>query len=221
MSNKSLDVTFTKVKAHSGNLFNDLCDDMVKSALTLLPIEINPTRLPGTLMTPLWDSIDPIDRDVRKFTQSITDSYTFDQFLGNTSLTSMSEKFDVNAIHWPLTKDWLHLNNTDDICSERKSTYDAFKIKSLNHILPCGDVLLKHYPALYPSSGIPCPICNALPDTNAHLGLCTNLRPFINATLRSHVAKLITLLTTHTSNVGIHKFITDSVKEFAFHICLR
>lgn len=64
---------------------------------------------------------------------------------------------------------------------------------------------IKTLPALYPSSGIPCPICNALPDTNTHLGLCTNLRPFINATLRSHVAKLITLLTTHTSNVGIHK----------------
>ncbi|RGB28857.1 hypothetical protein C1646_767296 [Rhizophagus diaphanus] len=117
--NKSLDVTFTKVKDHSGNLYNDLCDDMVKSALTLLPTEIiNPIRLP--------------------------DSYTFDQFLGNTSLTSMFEKFDVNTIHWPLTKDLLHLNDTDDdICSERKSAYDAFKIKSLNHILSCGDVLLQ------------------------------------------------------------------------------
>lgn len=44
------------------------------------PIEINPTKIPDSLMTPLWDSLGPIDRDVRKFSQHVTECFTFDIF---------------------------------------------------------------------------------------------------------------------------------------------
>lgn len=44
-------VTFKKVKAHSGDDFNDLSDTLANSARALSPIEINSTRLPNTLMT--------------------------------------------------------------------------------------------------------------------------------------------------------------------------
>lgn len=44
------------------------------------PIEINPTKIPDSLMTPLWDSLGPIDHDVRKFSQHVTECFTFDIF---------------------------------------------------------------------------------------------------------------------------------------------
>ncbi|PKC12411.1 hypothetical protein RhiirA5_411879 [Rhizophagus irregularis] len=65
---KNLSVTFFKVKAHSGNQFNDLSDELANSARTLPPIEINSTRL---LMTPLWDCFGPIDRDIRNFSRNL------------------------------------------------------------------------------------------------------------------------------------------------------
>ncbi|PKK60773.1 hypothetical protein RhiirC2_718881 [Rhizophagus irregularis] len=65
---KTLSVTFFKVKAHSGNQFNDLSDELANSARTLPPIEINSTRL---LMTPLWDCFGPIDRDIRNFSRNL------------------------------------------------------------------------------------------------------------------------------------------------------
>ncbi|PKK77331.1 hypothetical protein RhiirC2_732284 [Rhizophagus irregularis] len=70
-------------------------------------------------------------------------SFVFDDFLGNFSLIPIFQHFNVNSIHWALTKDWIHHNSTSDICSECNSAYQAFKTKSLNYILPCGDVLLK------------------------------------------------------------------------------
>lgn len=86
-------------------------------------------------MTPIWASLGPIDRDIQWFLREITDCIMFTQFLHNSTLKPLFDKFNSDDIHWPLTQDWLHFNPTDDICSSHKSIYDAFKIKSLNHIL--------------------------------------------------------------------------------------
>lgn len=69
----------------------------------------------------------------------------------------------------------------------RKSAYDSFKIKSLNHILPCEDILLKYYPLLYPKDGIPCQF--------------------------NHKQILTNLLLEHISNNQLAKFIPDSISQ--------
>lgn len=163
-----------------------MADNLANIARPMIPIEINPTNLPGSLMTPLWASITPVDRDIRKFCHNITDLHAFDSLLGNSALSPIFDKFPISSIHWPLTRRWLNHNSTSDICSSTKSSYDAFKIKAFNHILPCGDVLTKHYPDLYPNSDIPCPFCNNQQDTNEHLGLCSNLFPIINKLIFDH-----------------------------------
>ncbi|GET50403.1 hypothetical protein GLOIN_2v1763333 [Rhizophagus irregularis DAOM 181602=DAOM 197198] len=139
-------------------------------------------------------------------------SFVFDDFLGNFSLIPIFQHFDVNSIHWALTKDWIQHNSTSDICSECNSAYQAFKTKSLNYILPCGDVLLKHYPNLYPDSGKPCPICSNHPETNNHLGFCANLIPFINSTLKNHKNILISFIDSHTQK--FYSLILDSVNHY-------
>ncbi|EXX68035.1 hypothetical protein RirG_108850 [Rhizophagus irregularis DAOM 197198w] len=209
---KGLTLRLHKVKAHSNDFWNDTADDLANMARQLPPIEINPTHLPGSLMTPLWASIAPIDRDIRKFGHNITDTYTFDQLLGNTGLSPIFDRFSISSIHWPLTQLWLHHNSTSDICSSTKSSYDAFKIKAFNHILPCGDVLIKHYPDLYPNQDIPCPFCSDLADSNEHLGLCTNLFPIINKTLQAHKIILQDLIDKYT-DYDI-TFITSAINQF-------
>ncbi|PKK70925.1 hypothetical protein RhiirC2_779064 [Rhizophagus irregularis] len=197
---KHLNVHLHKVKAHSNNYWNNLADDLANIARSLTPIEVNPTHLLGSLMTPLWASIAPVDRDIRKFCHNITDLYTFDNLLGNSALAPIFDRFPITSIHWPLTQRWLHHNSTLDICSSTKSSYDAFKIKSFNHILPCGDVLTKYYPDLYSSTGIPCLFCTIQQDTNKHLGLCTNLFPIINKIIYDHKAILQQLILDNDSS---------------------
>ncbi|EXX64690.1 ribonuclease H-like domain-containing protein [Rhizophagus irregularis DAOM 181602=DAOM 197198] len=209
INKKQLLVSLHKVKAHSDDRLNDMADNFSNMARSLPPIEINPTQLPGSLMTPLWASIAPLDRNIRKFCHSVTDCHTFDNFLGNSSLIPIFDRFPITFIHWPLTQSWLHYNSTSDICSTTKSAYDAFKIKSLNHILPCGDILLKHYSDLYPATGIP--FCLDQPDSNDHLGFCANLFPFINTTLDHHKSILFKLI---DSNVSSNSSILPSINSY-------
>ncbi|GBC37436.2 ribonuclease H-like domain-containing protein [Rhizophagus irregularis DAOM 181602=DAOM 197198] len=209
---KSLIVHLHKVKAHSNDFWNDMADSLANCARQLAPYEINPATLPGSLMTPIWASIAPIDRDIRKFCHNLTDTYTFSQFLGNSSLSPIFDRFPLSSIHWPLTRAWLQFNPTSDVCSSTKSSHNAFKIKALNHILPCGDVLTKHYPDFYPDNHIPCPVCNNHQDTNEHLGICSKLLPIINTTLLEHKVILQHLLEKHTSSNPI--FIKQSIDRF-------
>uniref|UniRef100_U9U7L9 RNase H type-1 domain-containing protein n=1 Tax=Rhizophagus irregularis (strain DAOM 181602 / DAOM 197198 / MUCL 43194) TaxID=747089 RepID=U9U7L9_RHIID len=73
ITKKSLIVRLHKVKAHSNDYWNDMADGLANAARQLAPYEINPTNLPGSLMTPIWASIAPIDRDIRKFCHNLTD----------------------------------------------------------------------------------------------------------------------------------------------------
>ncbi|PKB99492.1 hypothetical protein RhiirA5_429602 [Rhizophagus irregularis] len=62
-------VTFHKIKTHSENQYNDMADDLA-------------------------DQARPIDRNLRKFPQAVTEAYTLDSFLNN----------NINSINWPLIK---------------------------------------------------------------------------------------------------------------------
>lgn len=117
--------------------------------------------------------------------KSITDAKLFDSFLFNDRLPPYIARNSTSAVNWPLTQDWCKRNNTPDVTSTNKSKLDAFKLKSLNHILPCGDILRKHYPLLYEhlQGDIPCPICSSNADTNAHISFCPTLWPTLDTLL--------------------------------------
>lgn len=78
MKKKHLTINFSKIKAHSGDQYNDLADAEAKKGLDVPPITINPKFVPDATMIPMWDSLGPIDRDIRKFAKNITDAKTFD-----------------------------------------------------------------------------------------------------------------------------------------------
>lgn len=50
----SITVSFKKVKAHSGNEYNDLADAEAKKGLDIPPIMINPKYIPDALMVIPW-----------------------------------------------------------------------------------------------------------------------------------------------------------------------
>ncbi|PKY56442.1 hypothetical protein RhiirA4_476740 [Rhizophagus irregularis] len=46
-----------------------------------------------------------------------------------------------------------------------------------------------------------------------YVGFCSNLLPFLNSTLQSHMPILIGLIEIYTTNLRTHKFIPDSAKQ--------
>ncbi|PKK69679.1 hypothetical protein RhiirC2_780702 [Rhizophagus irregularis] len=70
---KSINLSLHKVKAHSDVTYNDLADAEATKGLDASPIIINSK----STMIPLWDSIGPIDRDLRKFCHNIIDAITY------------------------------------------------------------------------------------------------------------------------------------------------
>lgn len=88
--------------AHQTQVFKINNTDDLAQARSLLPVEINTTKIPNSLMTPLWDSLGSVDRDLRKFSQNITESFVLDNFLNN-KLYNRAPTFDFNIINWPLT----------------------------------------------------------------------------------------------------------------------
>ncbi|CAG8720030.1 2974_t:CDS:1, partial [Rhizophagus irregularis] len=58
---------FNKVKAHSNNIY--LADAEAKKGLDVPPIIIDPKFIPDATMSPMWDSLGTINKDIRKFTK--------------------------------------------------------------------------------------------------------------------------------------------------------
>lgn len=142
---------------------------------------MNPVTLPSSAI-PIWNLIGPVDRDLCKFTSTIADAKIFDSFLHNQRLPPCITHTFPSVINWPLTQDWCKRNHTTDITSVKKTKWEIFKLKAFNHILPCGDILQKHYPLLYKhlQGKIPCLVCSSNENTNIHLGLCPQLRDSVD-----------------------------------------
>lgn len=155
VNKKSINLSLHKVKAHSGDTYNDLADAEATKGLDASPIIINSK----STMIPLWDSIGPIDRDLRKFCHNIIDAITFDSFTTNSKLQPLftnHSSTNPGCIIMPLPTAVVQKNQRKHLS----------KIK----ILPCDDVR-----SLYISVDLPikCPVCGHEDDTNCHLGFCS------------------------------------------------
>ncbi|PKY57557.1 hypothetical protein RhiirA4_478701, partial [Rhizophagus irregularis] len=110
--------TLTKIKAHSGNNFNDIADALAKSGrfeLSATSIAHNhiPTQTASTL---LWDDKIPLDKDNFQATKR-------------------------NMINWALTAKWLNHNTYGPSTSTSHSKDVTWKIKTSTNTLSTLDIL--------------------------------------------------------------------------------
>ncbi|GES86404.1 ribonuclease H-like domain-containing protein [Rhizophagus clarus] len=175
IKHKSLRVDMFKVKAHSGHLHNDIADRLAKDACSIPPIFLASSYYSqAPIMVPTLANYGPIDKNIRKYLQRITNLHTFGKLLRTKALSSLlGPTLDqVDMINWELTKDWIAKSCDGSICSAANDRHTGFKIKNLGHILPTIDKQRLYYPQLYPDLPTNCILCNSTTASNTHWGLC-------------------------------------------------
>ncbi|GBC07807.1 hypothetical protein RclHR1_00770020 [Rhizophagus clarus] len=172
---KSLRVEIFKVKAHSGHSHNDKADRLAKDACSNPPIFLAISHYSqAPIMVPTLANYGPLDKNIRKYLQRITNLHTFEKLLRTKALSPLFgptlDQFDM--INWELTKNWIAQSCDGSICSAANNRHTGFKIKNLGHILPTVDKQRLYYPKLYPDSPANCILCNSTAASNTHWGLC-------------------------------------------------
>ncbi|RIA88503.1 hypothetical protein C1645_774806 [Glomus cerebriforme] len=171
-----LHISFVKVKGHSNNRYNEIADNLAKQGCSLNKcIMINPNFLKDLKAFNNFNNIGPIDKDVRKWTNTLFNSKTFNDMLNNKSMFNTLQITLSHDIDWTFTERWLKYNPTTSVTSqELRISYMSYKTKSFNHSLPTGDILLRNFPKLYPDSILNCPNCNISKFSNDHVFTCTS-----------------------------------------------
>ncbi|PKY44539.1 hypothetical protein RhiirA4_458869 [Rhizophagus irregularis] len=120
------------------NIYTDSqnSDAEAKKGLDVQPIFINPKFVPDATISSFWDYIGTIDRDIRKFSKTITDAQTFDSFTHNTKLQDTFSHHKLSDINWPVTQAWLKHNETSDTPINCKVEDDT-----ISHLGFCSSVL--------------------------------------------------------------------------------
>lgn len=165
----NLHLTFAKVKAHSGNHFNESVDSLAKSAHSYdFPLLIiNPAHISSISYFPLWNNI-YIEQHLRHFITKISHNKGMELWLN----LYRNNKYRKNEIDWQVTLFALQDDamTTSFYASNRKSS----KIKFLIEELPTVEHMKKRRPDLYDSWN--CPMCENEPETFIHIWSCPNNR---------------------------------------------
>jgi ribonuclease HI len=203
IEDKNLTVTLYKVKAHSNNVHNDMADELAAQGLNTEPINLHlNAHVNISLLLPVWNSI-----------KKILQARIFTNFIFNTDLHQIRNVFSTTNINWEYTSLWTKRNqNEEEITSFKHTKTSSYKIKSISHHLPTGDLQSRNYPLLYKDlTPILCHHCHIETDNNFHIGRCRELKADINQIFSEAKTLLITLL-QNIDDIN-HSLIEDSVNS--------
>ncbi|GBB94208.1 hypothetical protein RclHR1_02310014 [Rhizophagus clarus] len=140
----SLIVHLHKVKAHSGNRYNDKADILAKAGFTSTHlIEINQKHLPNNIQF-IWDQHQDnivVDQNVRHITRDIGNRQKFNAWLNYTTNTVLKQASFNQQIDWSMTEEFFKYNPHDRPTSHKLTKFRAWQYKMVNNLLPTMDVL--------------------------------------------------------------------------------
>jgi ribonuclease HI len=219
IKDKGLKLTLNKVKAHSNNIYNDMADELATQGLNTEPINLDiKAHAINSLLLPVWNSMGIIDTNHRKWMKKLIQARIFNNFIFNTDFTTIRNVFSNLDINWEYTSLWTKRNDKEEEITSFKHTHNcSYKIKSISHQLPTGDIQSRNYPLLYKNlTPIICPTCKEDIDNNSHIGKCRKTKLDINQTFQEAKDLLISLL--HDSNDTNNYLIEDSIESLE---CLK
>ncbi|PKY60125.1 hypothetical protein RhiirA4_517364 [Rhizophagus irregularis] len=150
----SLKVKLLKVKAHSGNQFNDIADIQAKLGRTQpIPTTIVHDHLPNQTITLNWNNEIPLDKDVRKCVGTILAYRRLENHLNHPSLETIRDSTKNLLINWTLSSQWFNFNGRNDktfrfLLKTGRNVYCAMIISKQTIIY--GRVLTITIPSDYP-----------------------------------------------------------------------
>ncbi|PKY17728.1 hypothetical protein RhiirB3_430406 [Rhizophagus irregularis] len=206
----SIKVSLFKVKAHSGDHYNDVADTLAKAGrLILTPTTVNHEHLPSQILTLEWNEEIPLDKDVRKCIGTIINYKKIEDHIQHPSLSFVKDATKNNLIDWSLSSKWFNFNRQNDSTSEKHTKDLKWKIRCSTLSLPTLDILNRNYPLLI-NNNITCLFCDSDSESNHHLWMCKNTREIIKECFITMGNNLIDLLNTHADKSLL--LTNDSVK---------
>jgi hypothetical protein len=156
-----------------------------------------------------------IDTNHRKWMKKLIQARIFNNFIFNTDFNTLRNVFSNLDINWEYTSLWTKRNDKqEEITSFRQTRNCSYKIKSISHQLPTGDIQSRNYPLLYQNlTPIICPNCQEDIDNNSHIGKCRKTKLEINQTFKEAKDLLLVLLQDSIdTNIYLVKDSIDSLE---------
>jgi ribonuclease HI len=185
----SLSLSFIKVKAHSGNSYNDQVDALVRSAhdFNSLPLIYNFSNFNSIRYFPLWKNI-PIEINLCQFLTSVSRNIGFEKFL----YLYRNSKYVNLDVDWGTTFFILNDDESSSTTTSFASNQKSRHVKFLLEELPTVEHVKLRCPDLY--DGWNCPTCKNEIETFSHIWLCQQHRHIMNTIIFNQKKELVQLI---------------------------
>lgn len=170
INTKRLELTFHKVKAHSGIKWNEQVDREAKEgARENSIVRLNAIQAKEAIFNLYWKQYE-VDKPLREFIKQITGGITKAEWLfirGGKDEIHTSRQSNTD---WGIFRKLLHIHKRKQGESIEENKRWVFRIKCINRLLPTLDKRHLQQPDLYQT--ITCPRCNNETETIEHLANC-------------------------------------------------
>ncbi|RIA82035.1 hypothetical protein C1645_835979 [Glomus cerebriforme] len=177
---KNLSIRFSKVKAHSGDKFNEKVDKLISTAhgdLNLM-IQLKIENMDNLLVIPKWNNI-VIDKNIRGFLKTISNTQGFEQFFNQ----DRNFKYRKININWKMIFDALQSDMAKEKTDFSSSRKKANKVKLMMEEIPTIEQMKKLSSFIYQHKL--CPRCQNEEETFNHVWTCPNISYIMDDIVRN------------------------------------
>jgi ribonuclease HI len=163
----SISLSFVKVKAHSGNIYNDQVDALARLShdFNSLPLIHNSSNFNSIRYFPLWKNI-PVEINLHQFLTSISRNIGFEKFL----YLYRNSKYVNLDVDWGTTFFILNDDESSSFTTSFASNQKSRRVKFLLEELPTVEHVKLRRPDLY--DGWNCLTCKNEKETFSYIWLC-------------------------------------------------
>ena len=210
----NLKVKLIKVKAHSGNKWNEEADKLAKIGTNKFPISIKFDNFSYQKFKLMWNNL-PVDDHTRSFIKKTTDAFNYQNWKNlNRNKNFNNEQY--GSIDWQSTFAALrgHIKKRSFLTSFKLNNQKAFRVKVFQNELPIMENLKKRRPDLYSSRHM-CKRCERSPEILSHLWNCEEVHDII---------KIISITITNYFKKKLIKYLSETNTDtinMVFQYCIK
>jgi ribonuclease HI len=186
---KELRLELKKIKAHSGNKFNEQADQLAKEANKMEAIEWCFERSKQVITATTWRNIivEEAPREFLKEINKIKNNCEWARQRRNQE-TLRKQLGEANKYTWK--QFWSHLQIKGLDTSFKESDRRNFRVKMLHDELPTLERMTNRRPDLYNGNNNKCRMCGSELETREHLFSCKNLESLTKQAWKNAMDKM-------------------------------